>query len=54
MNEYKGAYYWVKSDFADRWGIESDILVTEDDIRMLSLEWGVPVDELKEQLVELF
>jgi hypothetical protein len=54
MSKYEGAYYWVKEEFADRWGLEPNILLTEDEIKRLSLEWDVPVTELKEQLTELF
>lgn len=54
MSKYEGAYYWVKEEFADRWGLEPNILLTEDEIKRLSLELDVPVTELKEQLTELF
>lgn len=49
-----GPYYWVKKEFAEYWGTDYDILVTEEEIEDLAREWGKTVDELKEQLVELF
>lgn len=45
--------YKVKPEFYDEWFVDSpdpDYIVTEDELKQLSNDWNVPVEELLEQL----
>ena len=49
--------YKVKPEFLDmleggEQPSNSDRIITEDDVRTFSEEWGIPVSELLEQLIE--
>jgi hypothetical protein len=47
--------YHIKPDFLSEWGEEcnEDTVITEDELRRLSEEWGIPVEELLDQLEEI-
>lgn len=47
--------YHIKPEYLPKWGAETteDTIITEDELRRLSLEWGTSIDELADQLEEI-
>lgn len=47
--------YRIKAEFWSAWGNEVDenTIVDENEVKRLSCEWGIPVDDLAEQLEEV-
>jgi len=46
--------YKIKPEYLEKWGCETndDTIITEQELHRLSDDWQIPIDELKEQLIE--
>lgn len=46
--------YTVKEEYLSQWGedVTEDTIITQAELERLSAEWGKPVEELLEQLIE--
>ena len=46
--------YHIKPEYLDLWGSEctEETIIDENEVERLSAEWGIPVEELLEQLIE--
>lgn len=47
-----GEAYHIKPEYLSEWGAESteETIITEGELRRLSVEWGISIDELVDQL----
>lgn len=45
--------YQVMSEYAERWGIDADMVVDDAEIERLAREWDCTVEELMEQVEEI-
>ena len=48
-------HYRIKDEFWDMWGVSNDeeAIINYDELERLSMEWGIPVDELAQQTEQL-